>query len=97
MTVVLVACYWYLTTVRAFATLYALGKYPVCEPSAAAVVKVTCPDSDGTCLLVGDNENDTALYLYQLNSKKLISQSPNCGVVNRQPCFNHHFRQITVT
>lgn len=50
-----------------------LGKYPVCEPSA--VVKITCPDSQANCLLVGDNEVKNSLFLYSLNSEKLNSDS----------------------
>ena len=48
-----------------------LGKYPVCEPSAA--VKVTCSESGGNCLLVGDNEQKDALFLYPVSSKRLDS------------------------
>ena len=48
-----------------------LGKYPVCEPSA--VVKVTCPESEGNCLLVADNEQKDALFLYSVSSKQLDS------------------------
>ncbi len=46
-----------------------LGKYPVCEPSA--VVQIPCPNSNGDCLLVGDNETKKSLFLYPINSGKL--------------------------
>ena len=46
-----------------------LGEYPLCEPSA--VVKIACPDRDGDCLLVGDNEINNALFVYPLDSGKL--------------------------
>lgn len=55
------------------ATPATLGKYPVCEPSA--VVKVTCPELGENCLLVGDNEQKEALFLYPLNSKGLESSN----------------------
>ena len=45
------------------------GRYPVCEPSA--VVKITCPGADGSCLLVGDNESDDTLFLYPVQSGRL--------------------------
>ncbi len=72
-TLVLVISCWCLFTANAFSIPETLGKYPACELSAA--VASACPDSIGTCLLVGDNENDDALYLYRLNSKKLESES----------------------
>ncbi len=46
-----------------------LGKHPVCEPSA--VVRIPCPNSNGDCLLVGDNETKESLFLYPINSGKL--------------------------
>lgn len=41
-----------------------MGGFPVCEASAALLVD--CPDSDNKCLLVGDNEQRTQLFLYRL-------------------------------
>jgi len=46
-----------------------LGKYPVCEPSA--VVQIPCPNSNGDCLLVGDNETKKSLFLYPIKLGKL--------------------------
>lgn len=48
-----------------------LGRYPVCEASAA--VEIKCHDGKEKCLLVGDNEVKTALFLYSVNSQKLDS------------------------
>jgi hypothetical protein len=43
-----------------------LGGYPVCEASAAVIVP--CPvRPDFDCLLVGDNEESQALFLYELD------------------------------
>lgn len=44
-----------------------LGGYPVCEASAAAVV--SCPGSDKPCLLVGDNEVNDRLFLYDIDDE----------------------------
>ncbi|MGK7876830.1 MAG: DUF3616 domain-containing protein [Xenococcaceae cyanobacterium] len=66
---------WCLAIARANATPEILGQYPVCEPSA--VVKVTCPESGGDCLLVGDNEQKTSLFLYPVNSERLESTTQN--------------------
>jgi hypothetical protein len=60
---------WCLSTSDVNATPVTLGKYPVCEPSAA--VKVTCPESGENCLLVGDNEQKKAVFLYPVSSKEL--------------------------
>ena len=49
-----------------------LGEYPLCEPSA--VVKIACPNKDGDCLLVGDNEINYALFVYPLNLGELQAQ-----------------------
>lgn len=43
-----------------------LGGQPSCEASAALVVD--CPDGVGRCLLVGDNEVRTDLFLYRLDA-----------------------------
>ena len=43
-----------------------LGGQPPCEASAALVVD--CPDGVGRCLLVGDNEVRTDLFLYRLDA-----------------------------
>lgn len=45
-----------------------LGGYPVCEASAAAVV--SCPGSTKPCLLVGDNEVNDRLFLYEIDDDK---------------------------
>ena len=63
---------WYLNTISVNATPVTLGKYPVCEPSAA--VKVTCPESGKSCLLVGDNEQKKAVFLYPVSSNRLDSK-----------------------
>jgi len=46
-----------------------LGSFPLCEASAALLVK--CPDADGQCLLVGDNEQTEALYWFRIQGQKL--------------------------
>ncbi|BBD62709.1 hypothetical protein NIES2109_55590 (plasmid) [Nostoc sp. HK-01] len=46
-----------------------LGKFPVCEPSA--VVRIPCPNSNGDCLLVGDNEIKESLFVYPIKSGNL--------------------------
>jgi hypothetical protein len=66
-----VSCSLYLLVASAFAEPGEFGRYPVCEPSAVA--KITCPDSEGSCLLVGDNESDGTLFLYPVKSGKLDS------------------------
>lgn len=68
----LVIC-WCLSTIGVKATPLTLGKYPVCEPSAA--VKVTCPESGESCLLVGDNEQKEAVFLYPVSSNGLESNA----------------------
>jgi hypothetical protein len=62
---------WCFSIVNVNATPATLGKYPVCEPSA--VVKVTCPELGENCLLIGDNEQKEALFLYPVSSKGLES------------------------
>lgn len=62
---------WYLSVARAFVGPEILGKYPICEPSA--VVQVPCPDSEGNCLLVGDNESEAVVFLYPVNAARLES------------------------
>jgi hypothetical protein len=71
MVVPVVSCSLYLLVASAFAEPGEFGRYPVCEPSA--VVNITCPDSEGSCLLVGDNESDGTLFLYPVKSGKLDS------------------------
>jgi hypothetical protein len=44
-----------------------LGGFPVCEASAALFVP--CPGSGARCLLVGDNEERTGLFLYELDGE----------------------------
>jgi len=71
MVIPLISCASYLLIASAFAKPGEFGRYPVCEPSAVA--KITCPDSEGSCLLVGDNESDGTLFLYPVKSGKLDS------------------------
>jgi hypothetical protein len=66
-----VSCSLYLLVASAFGEPGEFGRYPVCEPSAVA--KITCPNSEGSCLLVGDNESDGTLFLYPVKSGKLDS------------------------
>jgi hypothetical protein len=52
--------------------------FPVLLPytfigEAVAGIKVTCPELGGNCLLVGDNEQKDALFLYPVSSKRLDS------------------------
>lgn len=42
-----------------------LGAFPMCEGSAATVIE--CPNGQGRCLLVGDNEVRQALYAFRLD------------------------------
>ena len=60
------------SSTEASKVLEILGEYPLCEPSA--VVKITCPNGNGDCLLVGDNEINDALFVYPVNSGKLQSE-----------------------
>jgi hypothetical protein len=39
------------------------------------VVQVPCPQTNGQCLLVGDNENDTAVFLYPITAKGVNSKA----------------------
>ncbi len=49
-----------------------LGGHPVCEASAALIVK--CPEeSDRHCLLVGDNEKEKNLYLFGIDGAQLTN------------------------
>jgi hypothetical protein len=56
-------------TAESEATSEILGKHLVCEPSS--IVKINCPDSESTCLLVGDNEIKKSLFLYSIDAEKL--------------------------
>jgi hypothetical protein len=50
-----------------------LGKHPLCEASAALLV--ACPDDAGRpCLLVGDNEERTSLFLFQIEDGRVQPQ-----------------------
>jgi hypothetical protein len=71
MVITVISCSLDLLVASAFAEPQEFGKYPVCEPSAVA--KITCPDSEESCLLVGDNESDDTLFLYPVKSEKLDS------------------------
>lgn len=55
---------WAAWVARADDQRMSMGGFPVCEASAALLVK--CPVSDNKCLLVGDNEQREQLFLYQL-------------------------------
>lgn len=50
-----------------------LGAYPLCEPSA--LMEIPCPNRDGNCLLVGDNEVDDSVFVYPINADKFNSNS----------------------
>ncbi len=50
-----------------------LGSYPLCEPSA--LIEIPCPNQDGNCLLVGDNEVDDSVFVYPINAKKFNSDT----------------------
>ncbi|MEX2301798.1 MAG: DUF3616 domain-containing protein [Bryobacterales bacterium] len=53
-----------------------LDRFPVCEPSAAALVP--CEEPGGACLLLGDNEEEENLYLYRIrNGETLEPTSAN--------------------
>src|SRR5262245_57690136 len=71
--ILLMSCCWSLTEGQTVAKPETLGTYPVCEPSA--VVQVPCPEANGKCLLVGDNENDTAVFLYPLSADGVESKA----------------------
>ena len=62
---------WSFSIMTVHAEPETLGEYPVCEPSA--VVKVTCSEKKGNCLLVGDNEQNKSLFLYSFSSNALES------------------------
>lgn len=57
------------STTEAITVPEILGDYPLCEPSA--VVKLACPNGDGDCLLVGDNEINDTLFVYPLEAGEL--------------------------
>lgn len=59
-----------------------LGHYPLCEASAALLV--ACPDGNGECLLVGDNEQGKELYLFPVKDQKLDS--------GKQSAFDLHLK-----
>lgn len=46
-----------------------LGGYPLCEASAA--VPLACPESNKTCLLVGDNEIRDRVFLFEIEDTVL--------------------------
>ena len=46
-----------------------LGRFPLCEASSALLVK--CPGAQGSCLLVGDNEQPSELYLFPVAGGKI--------------------------
>lgn len=50
-----------------------LGQYPLCEASAA--LAIDCPDAGGPCLLIGDNEVQTFLFLFPIHNKTLSTAS----------------------
>lgn len=49
-----------------------LGEKPLCEASGAAFVP--CEDGGGRCLLVADNENESALFLFDIAGDTLANQ-----------------------
>ncbi|EXI74654.1 MAG TPA: DUF3616 domain-containing protein [Candidatus Accumulibacter phosphatis] len=46
-----------------------LGHSPLCEASAALIVD--CPGASGSCLLVGDNEEEASLFWFRLDGTPL--------------------------
>lgn len=52
-----------------------LERFPVCEPSAVA--PVSCGETGGVCLLVGDNEEEDDLYLYRIASQQRLLHPAN--------------------
>lgn len=46
-----------------------LGHFPLCEASSALIL--TCPDGQGNCLLVGDNEQKNDLFLFTLKDSNI--------------------------
>lgn len=46
-----------------------LGQYPLCEASAATLVR--CPDGNGSCVAVADNERERQLYLFRLGRDRI--------------------------
>ena len=50
----------------AFGEESTLGHFPLCEASAALIID--CPDRSGSCLLVGDNEQRSDLFLFDLSN-----------------------------
>ena len=60
--------------VMAQSQLVELGKFPVCEPSA--VTEISCPNSQGKCLLVGDNETKNSLFSFPIKDGSLGAKDP---------------------
>ncbi len=54
-----------------------LERFPVCEPSAVAPVR--CDEPGGSCLLVGDNEQEKDLYLYRIVNQGRSLEPANDG------------------
>lgn len=51
----------------------AFGRSPMCEASAALIMK--CPDKNADCLVVGDNEEENDLFLFDLQDGTLDPHS----------------------
>ncbi len=61
-----------------------LGGHPVCEASAALIVK--CPNSEQEkCLLVGDNEQRQKLFLYRIDGDRLSSGPEHVDITTLGP------------
>jgi hypothetical protein len=56
-----------------------LERFPVCEPSAAALVR--CDEPGGACLLLGDNEEEENLYLYRIRNGGTLEPTSGNGFV----------------
>lgn len=53
-----------------------IGKFPLCEPSAA--ITINCPNNNNdTCLIVGDNEVKNKLFYFPISQNKLKSEDQN--------------------
>ena len=58
------------------------GRAPLCEASAALIVD--CPGSSGSCLLVGDNEQEASLFWFRLDGTPLHDAKQHTLELERQ-------------
>jgi hypothetical protein len=56
-----------------------LQAFPVCEPSAAALVP--CEEAAPACLLLGDNEEEANLYLYGIRDRRSLEPASGAFAV----------------